>query len=127
MKTKVRANGFTLIEILVALAILGIALSAVLRASIVTTDQAQAIKFKLLAQWSAENLLAEQTAFKRWPSPGVQTGSSAQASIALDWEQTTSATPNPAFRRVEIKIFSKQDHRYALAQLVGYVIDPAAL
>jgi len=127
MKIKATANGFTLIEVLVALAILAIALSAVLRASSVTTDQAQAIKYKLLAQWSAENLLADQTARKRWPAPGVQTGGSMQAGVALDWEQTVSATPNPAFRRIEIKIYSRQDHAYALAQMVGFLTDPAAL
>jgi general secretion pathway protein I len=127
MKIEAPAKGFTLIEVLVALAILAIALSAVLRAGIVTTDQAQAIKYKLLAQWSAENLLAEQSARKRWPAPGVQTGSSDQAGIALDWEQTVSATPNAAFRRIEIKIFARQEHAYALAQIVGFLTDPAAL
>ncbi len=127
MKTKVPAKGFTLIEVLVALAILAIALSAALRASIVTTDQAQAIKYKLLAQWSAENRLADQTARKTWPTPGVQTGTSEQAGIALDWEQTVSATPNAAFRRIEIKIFARHDHAYALAQIVGFITDPTAL
>ena len=114
-----------MIEILVALAIVAIALSAVLRANVVTTDQAQAIKFKLLAQWSAENLLAEQIARKRWPAPGVQTGSSMQAGIAMHWEQTVTATPNPAFRRIEIKVYSNQNHAYAWAQLVGFLTDPA--
>lgn len=121
-----RLSGFTLLEVLVALAILGIALTAVLRASIVTTDQAQAMKYKLLAQWNADNLLAEQTARKLWPAPGVQVGNSVQAGVALDWQQTVSSTPNPAFRRIEIKIYSSQDHTYALAQLVGFLVDPSA-
>ncbi len=125
MQIKTRRHGFTLIEILVALAILAIALSAALRASIVTTDQAQSIKYRLLATWSAENLLAEQTARKRWPAPGVQTGQSEQAGVNLNWVQTVSATPNPAFRRLEIKIYTAQDQTYALAQVVGFLTDPA--
>jgi len=123
---KPRAHGFTLLEVLVALAILAIALAAAMRASSVTTDQAQAMKLRLLAQWSAENQLAELTARKRWPAPGVQSGSSVQAGVALDWAQTVSATPNPAFRRVEIKVYANQDRRYALAQLTGFLTDPAA-
>lgn len=123
---KTRAHGFTLLEVLVALAILGIALGAAMRASIVTTDQAQAMKLKLLAQWSAENQLAELTARKRWPAPGVQSGSSTQAGIVLDWAQTITATPNPAFRRIEIKVYANQDRRYTLAQLTGFLTDPAA-
>lgn len=118
--------GFTLLEVLVALAILAIALAAALRASSVTTDQAQAMKLRLLAQWSAENQLAELTARKRWPAPGMQTGSSEQAGIVLDWAQTISATPNPAFRRVEIQVYANQDRRYAVAQLTGFLTDPAA-
>ena len=85
MKTKFHSRGFTLIEILVALTILVIALSAALRASNVTTDQAQAIKYRLLAEWSAENLLAEQTARRRWPTPGIQTGDSVHAGVVMHW------------------------------------------
>ena len=118
--------GFTLLEVLVALAMLAIALAAAMRASSVTTDQAQAMKLRLLAQWSAENQLAELTARKRWPAPGVQTGGSEQAGIVLDWSQTISATPNPAFRRVQIQVYANQDRRYAVAQLTGYLTDPAA-
>ena len=70
--------------------------------------------------------MAELTARKRWPAPGVQTGSSVQAGMALDWAQTISATPNPAFRRVEIQVYANQDRRYAVAQLTGYLTDPAA-
>jgi general secretion pathway protein I len=121
-----RAHGFTLLEVLVALAILGIALAAALRASVVTTDQAQAVKLRLLAQWSAENQLAELRARKRWPAPGVQSGSSVQAGMVLDWTQSISATPNPAFRRVEIKVYADRDRRYAVGQLTGYLTDPAA-
>ena len=125
MQIKIRSDGFTLIEILVALAILAIALSAALRASMLTTDQAQSIKYRLLATWSAENLLAEQMARKRWPAPGVQTGQSEQAGVNLNWVQTVSATPNPAFRRLEIKIYTPQDQTYSLAQVVGFLTDPA--
>ena len=124
MTINARLKGFTLIEILVALAILAIALSAALRANIVTTNQAQAIKYRLLADWSAENLLAEQTARKRWPTPGVQTGSSTQAGVVLNWIQTVSATPNPVIRRIEIKIYTPHDQTYALAQVVGFLIHP---
>lgn len=121
-----KPHGFTLLEVLVALAILAIALAAAMRASSVATDQAQAMKLRLLAQWSAENQLAELTARKRWPAPGVQSGSSVQAGMALDWAQTISATPNPAFRRVEIQVYANQDRRYAVAQLTGFLSDPAA-
>jgi general secretion pathway protein I len=122
---KTPARGFTLLEVLVALAILAIALGAALRASSVTIDQAQTMKYKLLAQWCAENQLAEQIARKRWPAPGMQTGRTVQAGLALDWDQSVTSTANPAFRRIEIKVYANRDHAYALAQLVGFLTDPA--
>lgn len=113
--------GFTLLEVLVALAILAIALTAAMRASIVTTDSAQSVKQRMLAQWSAENRLAEHVARKTWPAPGVLSGETSQAGLALTWEETVSATPNPSFRRIEIKVYQGKDRSYALAQLVGYL------
>ena len=70
-------SGFTLIEVLVALAILAIALSAALRATNISTDTAITLRQKTLASFVANNLLAEAVAKRIFPPAGVSNVASA--------------------------------------------------
>ena len=121
-----RFRGFTLIEVLVALAILAVALAAATRAVAMMTQSSHELKLRVLAGWVAQNRLAEHTARRHWPEPGVQSGNADQAGMPLRWQETVSTTPNRAFRRIEIKVTTEERQEHALAQLVGYLADPDA-
>lgn len=116
-----RANGFTLLEVLIALAILAIAMAAVARASAQMTDSSHELKRRLLASWVAENRLAENAARSVWPEVGARNGEDEQAGLPLRWEELVANTPNSAIRRIEIKVYGRDHDEYALAQLVGYL------
>ena len=60
-----KRSGFTLIEVLVALAIISIALLSALRAAGQGTNNVGELRSRLLAGWVAENLLAEHRARRR--------------------------------------------------------------
>src|SRR5882672_354220 len=62
----VRRRGFTLVEVLVAMAIVSVALLAGLRAAGQGTASVSELRSRLLAGWVAENLLAEQRARGEW-------------------------------------------------------------
>lgn len=115
-----RQQGFTLLEVLVALAILAVTLAAVTRAAILMTDSASEVKQRTLATWVAQNQLAEHTARGEWPETGIKTGTAEQAGIHFDWEERVSSTPNSAFRRMEIRVYAAGHTDRYLAQLVGY-------
>ncbi len=93
-------RGFTLIEVLVALAILAVALAAASRASLMMADSSSALRERLLAGWVAQNRLAELQARRAWPDPGTREGETEQAGLKLVWRETASPTQNRAFRRV---------------------------
>ena len=116
-----RRYGFTLIEVLVALAVVAVALSAGMRAIAQGADGASALKARTLAMWVAENRLAQAQLDDPAPAPGTTTGEEAQAGARFTWRRTVEASPNPAFWKVEIVVAPDDQPGYVLARLVGYV------
>src|ERR1700689_1845207 len=97
-------RGFTLLEVLVALAIVAIALTAAVRAGGVSLDSSAQVKERMFATWIAQNRLAELTARHIFPDLGTRTGSAAQAGRSFTWEEIVGVTPNENFHRVEIRV-----------------------
>jgi general secretion pathway protein I len=120
------ARGFTLVEILVALAIIAVALGAGLRALSQSIDGAGALKQRTLALWVAQNRIAAATLESPWPTPGRRNGAAVQAGTSFVFTETISPTPNPAFRRIEVEVAEATAPDYALARLVGFVGNSAA-
>ncbi|HVR82644.1 MAG TPA: type II secretion system minor pseudopilin GspI [Luteimonas sp.] len=119
-----RPAGFTLIEVLVALAIVSIALLAALRAAGQGTTNVDELRARLLAGWVAENLLAEQGARGDWPSLGIQRGTQREGGIEFTWREEVIATPNARFRRVDIRVFAAPGEAYPLTHHTGFVVNP---
>jgi general secretion pathway protein I len=115
------SDGFTLIEILVAVAILAIALAATSRAASVATDGAMETRQRLLATWAAQNRVAELRARRLFPPPATTRLAAEQAGLALVIEETVSETPNPTIRKVEIAVARADVPARVVTRLVAYV------
>lgn len=113
-------RGFTMIEVLVALAIIAVALAASLRAvGSLATGEAD-LHRRLLAGWSADNELAQLRLSHAWPAIGARTFDCSQGNVRLVCTQRVSSTPNPIFRRVEMDV-SMPGRAGNLAQMVTVV------
>lgn len=119
-----RRAGFTLVEILVALAIVAIALTAGMRALAQATETASALKARTLALWVAQNRLAAAQIATPWPALGHYTGDATQAGTAFVWQASVTTTPNPAFRKVEVVVAQPETPDYVLARLTGFLGNP---
>lgn len=99
-----RCAGFTLLEVLVALVIVGTALGASLRAIGSLTQNSGDLRVSMMAAWSAENRLAQIRLAREWPALGQRRFACAQGELQLVCEENVFATPNPFFRRVEVSV-----------------------
>jgi general secretion pathway protein I len=100
-----RRRGFTLLETLVALAVIAIGLSAAMRAIGMATQSTAELKQRQFAEWVALNRLAEIRALKQFPNPGSDEGEALEGNEKFRWRTEVTPTPNPTFRRVDIRVY----------------------
>jgi len=105
MKT---ARGFSLIEVLVALALVAIALGAGMRAAGALTDNAERFQLMSAAQWCAENQLTELRLSRQFLGVGESSFECQQLGRSLQGRLQVQATPNPNFRRVDAVVGSAE-------------------
>lgn len=112
-------RGFTLIEILVSLAIVSIALLAGTQAVSALARGAQRQSDILLAQICAENELVRMRLSKQMPSVGDSTATCAQADKTFTVRMEVRPTPNPSFRRVDAQVLDQSTPMLSVSTIVG--------
>lgn len=103
------AKGMTLVEVLVALAVVAITLSAGFKASGALTMNAQRLADLTVTHWCAENQLTQLRLSKAWPGTGESDFACVQLGRDLKGVQQIGSTLNPNFRRVDVQIFDEQN------------------
>ena len=114
-------KGFTLIEILVAVAILAVALAATTRAASLATDGTLETRHRLLATWAAQNRVAELRARRIFPAVASTRHSTQQGGLGLVIDETVIDTPNPVIRRIDLAVADARDPGRVLTRLTAYV------
>jgi general secretion pathway protein I len=112
-------RGFTLIEVLVALAIVAVSVMAGIRAAGSMTRNADRQWQVLLAQVCADNALYRLRLGTTLPNVGESRVTCPQAELSLDVELTVQTTPNPSFRRVDAQVMDAQTPVLRITTVLG--------
>ena len=104
MKRRAAASGFTLIEVLVGVAIVAVTLGAGIKAAGALTNNAQRLSEVTAAQWCADNQLTGLRLARQFPSVGDGDFACEQLGRTYSGKLIVRPTPNPNFRRVDAQI-----------------------
>lgn len=109
MMRRSKTQGFTLIEVLAAVAVLAIALSAVISGMARYADNASRLRDRTLAYMVAHNRLAQLELEPAWPAEGRSDGEVEMAGVRWRWEAEVKKTPDDALRRVDVQVMRAED------------------
>jgi general secretion pathway protein I len=98
-----RQRGFTLLEVLIALAIVALSVGALLGTVTSSASSISYLKDKTLAEWVALNRLTEIRIAKLMPDPGKRTGSSEMAGMRWQWEEEVGELPIKGMFRIDVR------------------------
>jgi general secretion pathway protein I len=113
------ARGFTLVEVLVALAIVAIALGAGAAAMSSLTRNTARQADVLLAQICADNALVQLRLLKQMPGIGSSSQACEQGGQSFEVLTEVFATPNPNFRRIEARVSLQGQPQLSVSTVLG--------
>lgn len=116
-----KQRAFTLIEVMLAMAVFAIAGVALLGATDANLTGMSRIEDQTLAQWVAANQLVEANLVQQWPPQNNKKGEQALAGITWYWQQKVVATTDQNMKAITIEVRKSLDSESAITSLTTYV------
>ena len=123
--SRAKQNGFTLIEVMLAVAVFAIAGVALLGAAQNNFDNLSRLEQKVVANWVASNQLTAGALDTTWPPKNNRKGQVEMAGSTWYWQQKVANTQDNNLRQVTIEVRKLQDDEKPLTELVTYLARPA--
>jgi general secretion pathway protein I len=117
-------RGFTLVEILVSLAILSIILGALIQAAGANASNAARLRDRAVAEWVANNRLAELQLVQSFPEIGSRTGDEEIFGTRWYWKTIVQKVEDEDLRRVDIEVRRDEDSKNPVITVAGFVSHP---
>lgn len=117
-------RGFTLLEILVALAILATAMGALIKGGSQSAATASYLRDKSYAHWVAQNKVTELQLAKKWLTPGSNKGSSMMAGEEWYWNIKVAKTFDADVQRIDVSVRRERNGQSPLVTLIAFLAKP---
>lgn len=118
-----KQKAFTLLEVLVALAVLTMGIGTVIKVSAGQTTQLSYLKAKTFALWVASNK-ANEIKLGKWPATGSTSGYETMANQEWSWRIKVSNTTDKDLRRLDIDVNRANEEGEPLVRFISFVGKP---
>jgi len=114
-------KAFTLIEIMVALAIIALTMGAIIENTTASTRNALYLQEKTIATWIAMNQISLVRARREWTSVSNKKGEVEMANREWIWKMQILKTDDPNMRRLNVDVYLADNDTQALASMSGFL------
>jgi general secretion pathway protein I len=121
-----RPAGFTLIEVLVALVVVAVSVTAVLHSASVASRTMHGLEDRFFARMVASEEITALKLERDFPAVGITTGNRRMASQTWNWETRITQTAEPKMRRVEVTVSNELQQVVTVAAYISDRIGPRA-
>ena len=118
-----RENGFTLVEVMVALTIVALSLTAIAASMNQMIDAANTMRERTYASWIAQNKIAEMRLANVLPEVSSTSGEVDYAGSEWSWRAVVSETGIESFYRVDVSV-SHAGSEYIIRTVTGFIGEP---
>ncbi len=119
--SKTRPKGFTLLEILVALAVVAIGTAAVLQSVGSTVRSLDIAQSRVMATWVASNRIAELRLARIWPAAGSVDRSEVSGGRTWHYRESVKTTADEDVLRIDIVVYDDATHSNKNAEVFAYL------
>ena len=116
-----RQSGFTLIEVMLAMAVFAVAGVALLGVADNNYRHISLLEEKMLANWVVSNQLVELSLATTWPPKNNRKGNVDMAGRTWYWQQKVIKTDNNLLRQVIMEVRLNEDDELVSASMVTYL------
>lgn len=114
----------TLIEVMVAVAVLAFALTALVKMTGQNVNTLSYLEQKTFAQWVASNKVNELEVMGKWPPVGINQGQEMMGGTPWFWQVKTSKTSSENLRRLDLTVMKNKQNESPVYTLTAFINKP---